>query len=195
MTTPSRYGMHPAVAHRAAIVANMEKKTGRPLEAWIDAVKASGRKTVKERMDWLKVEHQLGRDTAMVIAESTDGVEPYDPEALVAAMFAGPKGALLPLYERVLDMGLALGEDVMAAPCSTYVPLMRKRQFVVMKPTTRTRLDVGFALPGMAPEGRLVEAKGLGSDRITHRIGLESLDAVDAEVQRWLEAAYDLDGK
>lgn len=33
MTTPSRYGMPPAVAHMEAIVANMEKKTGRPLKA------------------------------------------------------------------------------------------------------------------------------------------------------------------
>ncbi|HEY9855938.1 MAG TPA: DUF5655 domain-containing protein [Stenomitos sp.] len=195
MTTPSKYGLHPAVAHMDAIAANMEKKTGRSIDAWIELVKATGLKTVKERIDWLKREHQLGRDTAMVIAEFTDGREPYDPEGMVRAMFQGPKSALLPNYERLLDRGLALGSDVMAAPCSTYVPLMRKRQFVVFKPTTRTRLDVGFALPGVTPEGRLVEAKGLGSDRITHRIGLESVDEIDAEVERWLKAAYEQDRK
>lgn len=195
MKAPSKYGMHPSVAHMQAIVDNMEKKTGRPLDAWIELVKAAGVKTVKERMEWLKKEHQLGRDTAMVIAEHVDGKEPYDPDALAADLFKGPKGALMPLYEKVLDLGLALGSDVIAAPCSTYVPLMRKRQFVVFKPTTRTRLDVGFALPGVAQEGRLVEAKGLGSDRITHRIGLESIEEVDAEVVRWLKAAYEQDGK
>lgn len=195
MTTQSKYGVHPAVAHMEAIAANMEKKTGRSVDAWIDLVKATGLRTVKERIDWLKREHGLGRDTAMVIAEYTDGKEPYDPEAMVAAMFQGPKSALLPIYERLLDLGLALGEDVVAAPCSTYVPLMRKRQFVVFKPTTRTRLDVGFSLPGTAPQGRLVEAKGLGSDRITHRIGLESLDQIDAELEGWLKAAYEQDAK
>lgn len=193
MTMRPKYGIHPAEAHMQAIAANMEKRTGQPIEAWIERVKATGLKTTKERMEWLKREHGLGRDTAMVIAEYTDGKEPYDAEQLVEAMFAGPKSALLPLYERLLELGLALGDDVVAAPCSTYVPLMRKRQFVVIKPTTRTRLDVGFALPGLEVGGRLVAAKGLGSDRITHRIGLESVDEVDAEVERWLRAAYEQD--
>lgn len=193
MTTKPKYGIHPAEAHMQAIAANMEKKTGKPIEAWIELVKATGLTSTKERMDWLKREHRLGRDTAMVIAEYTDGKEPYDAEKLVAAMFQGPKSGLLPIYERLLDLGLALGDDVVAAPCSTYVPLMRKRQFVVIKPTTRTRLDVGFALPGVPAGGRLVEAKGLGSDRITHRIGLEAVDQVDADVERWLQVAYEQD--
>ncbi len=195
MTTQSKYGVHPSESHIQAIASNLEKKTGRSLEAWIELVKATGLGTEKDRMAWLKSEHGLGRDTAMVIALHVDGREPYDAEALVAAMYAGPKRDLLPIYERVLEMGLAVAKDVVAAPCSTYVPLMRKRQFVVIKPTTRTRIDVGFALPGLEPGGRLVAAKGLGSDKITHRIGLESLADVDAEVERWLKAAYELDAK
>jgi hypothetical protein len=29
--------------------------------------------------------------------------------------------------------------------------------------------------------------------RITHRIGLKSVDEIDAEVKKWLKAAYELD--
>jgi hypothetical protein len=33
----------------------------------------------------------------------------------------------------------------------------------------------------------------MGSDRITHRIKIESTQSIDAEVNRWLEEAYTRD--
>lgn len=187
------YSVHPAVAHMQAIADNLPKKTGKSLQEWIALVEAEGPAGEKERMAWLKAEHQLGRDTAMTILEFAAGRQDYDPEALVEAMFAGPKAALAPLYARLMELGLSLGEDVKAAPCSTYVPLSRKRQFAVIKPTTRTRVDLGLALVDVAPSGRMAIAKGLGGARITHGIGISSLEDIDEEVVRWLKAAYDQD--
>jgi hypothetical protein len=189
----SIYGVHAAVTHMQAIAGNLPKKTGKSLDEWIALVKASGASTVKERMAWLKAEHGLGRDTAMVIAEYTDGVPAYAPEQLVAEMYAGPKAGLLPIYEAVLAIAAGLGAEVKATPCSTYVPLLRKRTFAVIKPTTRTRVDLGLALPGVEAQGRLGLAKNLGSDRITHVIGLSGPQDVNAEVTRWLAAAYEAD--
>ena len=46
----------------------------------------------------------------------------------------------------------------------------------------------------MKASGRLVETGGFEKkDRITHRIQIESLARVDAEVKKWLKYAYDLD--
>jgi hypothetical protein len=42
---------------------------------------------------------------------------------LVTQMFAGKKAGLLPLYEKLLECGLGLGEDVKACPGKTIVPL------------------------------------------------------------------------
>jgi hypothetical protein len=43
---------------------------------------------------------------------------------------------------------------------------------------------------------RLVETGGLAKqDRITHRIELKTAGAIDLDVEKWLQIAYDLDGK
>ncbi len=185
------YGAHASVQHMAAIAANLPAKTGKSLEDWKRLVETEGPATTKERLEWLKSEHGLGRDTAMTIVEITEGRGNPDPDALVDAMLAGPKAGLRPLYEEILTFALSLGEDVSATPCSTYVPLLRKHTFATIKPTTRTRIDLSLALPGVEPTDRLKEAKGTGSGRITHVLGLSSLADLDDEVKGWLRQAYE----
>lgn len=77
------------------------------------------------------------------------------------------------------------------------VPFYRNHVFAQIKPTTNTRVDLGFALThhkGKLPK-RLIDTRGLAKkDRITHRIELTSLDQIDDEVKEWLKAAYELDG-
>jgi hypothetical protein len=76
------------------------------------------------------------------------------------------------------------------------VPLYREHVFAQIKPTTNSRIDLGFALThykGKLPK-RLMDTGGLArKDRITHRIELTSTAQIDAEVKKWLKAAYDLD--
>ncbi len=62
------------------------------------------------------------------------------------------------------------------------------------EPATTSRIGLGFALDSMKAAGRLVETGGFEKkDRIIHRIPIESLSGVDAEVKKWLKYAYDLD--
>jgi hypothetical protein len=70
----------------------------------------------------------------------------------------------------------------------------RNHVFAQIKPTTRTRIDLGFALGPRKPEGRLIDTGGYAKkDRITHRIPISSLPEIDGEVNRWLRLAYDDD--
>jgi len=109
-------------------------------------------------------------------------------------MFGGPKAALRPLYDELLQLGLGLGKDVKACPCQTIVPLYRNHVFAQIKPATRTRIDLGFALGARKAEGRLLDTGGYAKkDRITHRIPLESVADIDNEVKRWLKIAYEED--
>ncbi len=124
---------------------------------------------------------------------STEAQE-YDPEALVEAMFAGSKAALRPLYEKLLKIGLAIGKESKACPCKTIVPLYRRHVFAQIKPTTNTRLDLGLALKTTTTPARLIDTGGkTKGDRITHRIPIETMKDIDAEVKHWLRVAYLLD--
>jgi len=201
----SLYGVHPGVAMMQKWVGELKGKSGRTVDEWIALVKKEGPKDEKSRREWLKSKHKLGTNSAWWIAERAEGrgSEDSDPEDYLKAavqhveqQYAGPKEKLRPIYDVLLEMGKALGPDVRACPCKTIVPLYRQHVFAQIKPTTNTRVDVGFALThykGKLPK-RLIATGGLAKkDRITHRIELKSTNEIDAEVQKWLKTAYELD--
>jgi len=198
--TTSLYSVHPSVEFVENWKEGLKEKTGRSLAAWLTLVKKTGPAGEKERTEWLKREHRLGTWSAVWIAERScgkdsdmDSPETYlkAVERYVNTMFRGPNSPVRPLYDELLRLALSLGEDVKACPCKTMVPLYRNHVFAQIKPGTRTRVDIGFALGARKREGRLIETGGFAKkDRITHRIGIEALDQIDAEVTRWLKVAY-----
>jgi hypothetical protein len=70
--------------------------------------------------------------------------------------------------------------------------------FLLIKPTTNTRIDLGVALAhhkGKLPK-REIDTGGLAKKhRITQRIELKSVAEIDAGVKRWRKMAYELDAK
>ena len=206
MSTPRKksiYSVHPGVFMTQKWMAGLKQKTGRSLEEWVALIKKSGPKGEKERRAWLKEKHGLGTNVAMGIAERAEGKgrEFGDPDSYLAnaerdveKMFSGGKASLRPLYDALLKLGLKTGKDAKACPCSTIVPLYRNHVFAQIKPTTQTRIDMGFALGDLKPEGRLIDTGGFAKkDRITHRIPITSMDDIDDEVKHWLKVAYDRD--
>ena len=183
--------------------ASLQEKTGRSLEEWLKLLRKSGPPTEKERRAWLKSQHGLGMNYAgWIVAraggESDDFSSPEAylcaAERYVAAMFSGGKAGLRPIYEALLKLGLGLGKDVKACPCQTMVPLYRNHVFAQIKPTTLTRIDLGFALGARPATGRLIDTGGFAKkDRITHRIPISSLAEIDDEVKEWLRTAFEED--
>ncbi len=201
--TKSLYDVHPAVRTVQEWIASLKEKTGRSLDEWLDLVQKSGLSTAKERREWLKAEYQLGTNSAWWIADRAEGkgTEDGDPEAyLVAAagyvttMYAGAKAGLRPLHEQIVKLARKLGKDVKVCPCQTIVPLYRNHVFSQIKPTTRTRIELGFALGDTPETGRLIDTGGFAKkDRITHRVPIMTLEDIGDEVVRWLKVAYDRD--
>ena len=178
------------------IAAGLREKTGKSVEQWSRAVKKAGLDTRKERVAWLMREHGIGRVAANLIAAAAEGksVSYDDPAALVDRMFSGPKAELRPVYDAMVRLGQSLGRDVTVQACRTQVTLRRKRQFAWIKPSTRTRLDLGLALGELKPAGRLLPVAGTNhADRVRLRVALGSPADIDGEVRRWLQKAYDLD--
>lgn len=83
--------------------------------------------------------------------------------------------------------------EVRTNVCKTYVSIMRKRQFAVIQPTTKSRVDLGLVLPDVKPSGRLQRATSVGGGRVTHRVELLSPEQIDDEVIGWLKLAYEAD--
>ncbi len=199
----SIYGVHPGVAMTVKWIGELKQKTGRTLEDWLKLTKKEGPLTEKERREWLKESYGLGTNSAGWLAERSfgKGEEVGDPDVYLSAaedyvekMFAGKKAGLRPLYDKLLQIGLKTGKDVKACPCQTIVPLYRNHVFAQIKPTTQTRIDLGFALGDMTTPKRLIDTGGYQKkDRITRRIEITSLKDIDDDVKHWLKVAYDRD--
>jgi hypothetical protein len=207
-TVPGRksiYSVHPGVLMTQKWIGELKQKTGRSLEEWLAHIKKAGPKDETARRTWLKEKHGLGTNTAWWLAERAEGkgAESGDPDLYlesaerdVEKMYSGGKAHLRPLYNALLKLGLKTGKEAKACPCQTIVPLYRNHVFAQIKPTTQTRIDMGFALGDMKPTGRLIDTGGFAKkDRITHRIPITSMEDIDDEVKHWLKVAYDRDSK
>ena len=173
----------------ATFARNIEAQTGVSVSAWTERLRASGLARHGQMLAWLKGEHGLSHGHANFLAKTALAPRPDAGGDAVAHLFAGDKAALRPLYDAVVAAALALGPDVEIAPKKANVSLRRAKQFALLQPTTKTRLDLGLILKGREPAGRL-EASGSFNAMFTHRVKLGVVAEVDDEVRGWLAEAY-----
>ncbi|MDO1558085.1 DUF4287 domain-containing protein [Brevundimonas sp. 2R-24] len=178
-------------AELATMIANLEAKTGLTLDGWTALVRTRGPEKHGQIVAWLKSEHGLGHGYANLVAHKALGSDAgsQGEDDLLAAMFAGPKAAMRPVYDRVLAVLDGL-EGVELAPKKGYVSFRRSKQFGLGQPSTKDRFDLGLNLKGVEPEGRL-EAAGSWNAMVTHRVRLGSAEEVDAQVAGWLTQAWE----
>jgi predicted transport protein len=175
----------------ASMIANFKEKTGKTLEQWLKVTAKAGLAKHGEIVKLLKGEHGMGHGFANLVAARTleAGAPAAGGDDLLAAQYAGPKADMKAVYDAVEKAARALGKDVIVRPLKTYVTLRRGKQFAIVKPSTKTRVDVGFNLKGVDPAGKLLPSGSLGS-MVTHRMELTSPKDVNAEFKRWLKQAY-----
>ena len=81
------------------------------------------------------------------------------------------------------------GDDVELAPKNAYVSLRRAKQFAIIQPSTKTRINLGLNLKDVTPGDVLIDGykwNGMCSNRIE----LFSVNDVNDEVVKWLKKAY-----
>jgi Domain of unknown function (DUF4287)/Domain of unknown function (DUF5655) len=176
----------------ATMKRNLEEKTGKSFDTWVALARKKNFAKHGEIVAWLKSEHALGHGYANSIALGARQVGDAAPAAddLVAAQYAGAKAGLKPVHDAIVKMVRAFGSDVEISPKKTCVSLRRNKQFALFQPSTATRVDVGINLKGVAPKGRL-EAAGSFNAMVSHRVRIENLNEVDAELKAWLKEAYE----
>lgn len=175
-----------------SMIENLKAKTGKSLNDWVKIANSAGLAKHAEIVKFLKEKHGLGHGYANLVTHEALGAamsKPAEGDDLVAAMFAADKAGLKPIYDKLLAAIQKLGPDVEVSPKKTYVSLRRKKQFALIQPTTKTRLDVGIQLKGEKPTARL-EASGSFNAMVSHRVRVEKAADVDAELLGWLKAAY-----
>ena len=177
----------------AAMIANLPEKTGKTLAQWFRLLDKAALAKHGQMVGLLKREHSVTHGFAHLITheyrnrETPADTAPADP---VAQQYAGPKTGLRPIYDAVIAAVSAFGKDLEIAPKKTYVSLRRNKQFALVQPSTRTRVDIGINLKGK-PAGDRLEASGSFNAMVSHRVRVTDPAEVDAELKAWLREAFD----
>jgi Domain of unknown function (DUF5655)/Domain of unknown function (DUF4287) len=184
-----------------AQIRNIEQQYGKSLNEWIAIVKENGLTKHTDMVAMLKSQYGMSHGSAhrvalkareadaasIVKAAEASGRDP------VAELYSGKKAGLKPLHDALMTAITTFGDDIELAPKKGYVSLRRKKQFAMIQPTTATRIDVGLILKDVPVTERL-EAAASFNALFTHRVRVNAINDVDAQLVAWLKQAYDLAG-
>lgn len=169
------------------MINNMPEKTGKKLEEWLRILQIENIEKHAVAVKFLKTEYGVTHGFAnTIVTLSKEKNEPS--EDLVVNQYAG-KELLKPMYDLLISTVENFGSDVVITPKKGSVSLIRKKQFALIKPSTKTRIDLGLKLKDINVQSRLGDSGPFGT-MCTHRIQLNSIADIDEEVVKWLLMAY-----
>lgn len=176
-------------------IANIEKNTGKKLEQWIAIVNKSGFAKHGELIKFLKEKHGFTHGNANVIvhfAKQSHAGAAENSDDLVTEQFKD-KEKLKPWDDKIMAEVNKFGKDVELAPKKAYVSLRRKKQFAIIQPSTKDRLDIGLNIKGVEPSGIVEDGKKWNA-MCTHRIRVEDAKVVNKDLISWIKKAYEQAG-
>ena len=171
------------------MINNMPEKTGKSLEQCKKILNEKAFLKHSEGVNFLKKEHGVTHGFANTIVTLSKS-QNDSPDDLVTEQYKGKEG-LFPIYEKLISLVKGFGNDVTITPKKTSVSIIRKRQFVLIKPATKTRIDLGLKLPNKPTTDRLGNSGPFGT-MCTHRVQITTEDEVNAELIAWIKEAYEL---
>ena len=173
------------------MINNMPEKTGKSLAEWKKILKTKAFAKHSEGVKFLKSEHGVTHGFANTIV-TLSKEENRSDEDLVTNQYTG-KEALVPIYEQLLKTVKKFGSDVVITPKKTSVSIIRKKQFALIKPATKTRIDLGLKIKDKPTTDRLENSGPFGT-MCTHRVRITATDDINKELISWLQEAYEKAG-
>ena len=169
------------------MINNMPEKTGKKLDEWLQILHKENIEKHSIAVKFLKTEYGLTHGFANTIV-TLSKEKNESSEDLVVNQYKGNE-LLKPIYDLLISTVEQFGSDVVITPKKGSVSIIRKKQFALIKPATKTRIDLGLKLKDIDVQSRLEDSGPFGT-MCTHRIQLNSIADVDAEVIKWLSMAY-----
>jgi hypothetical protein len=134
---------------------NLEEKTGKNLDQWIQIVNNSQVTKHKEIIVYLKSEYGLTYGYANLIAlkyrESKEG-KPATGISLVDTQYSGKKSDLRPIYNAIIEGVTSFGKDVAIAPKKAYVSLRHINNLRLSSPQRKLGLMLASTLKELNQE-------------------------------------------
>ena len=170
------------------MISNMPEKTGKSLGEWKIILQEKSFSKHSEGVKYLKTEHNVTHGFANTIVTLSND-ENKSEEDLVVIQYKG-KENLTPIYKELISFIKTLGTDITITPKKGSVSIIRKRQFILIKPATKTRIDLGFKLKDKPTTSRLENSGPFGT-MCSHRVQISEIKEMDNELKEWIKEAYE----
>lgn len=177
---------------------NIQTRSGKTLNQLNAIIRKSGLTKHGAIRDMLKRELGLGHGDANTLvhfylksdgtrAAEAKGAAPAADEVL-AEIYSGSKADLRPIHDKVLA-GIGKFGEFEIAPKKGYVSLRRKKQFAMVGPASKGRVEVGLNMKDIQGAERLVAQAPGGMCQ--YKVYLTAATEVDKELMAWIKQAYD----
>ncbi|PKN99413.1 MAG: DUF4287 domain-containing protein [Chloroflexi bacterium HGW-Chloroflexi-4] len=179
---------------RETQLANIQNKTGKNLDQVRTIISESGLTKHGEIRQMLidKLGLGFGDATQLVhFAQNSDGQSAAEaaglsmPEILIE-IYSDAKIGLKPIHEKLIAEMDKFGTYT-ATPKKGYISYRQKRQFAMIGPGTKGRLEIGLNMKGLEGTDRLL----LQTNNLMcqYKVFISNMDEIDAELINWLQVA------
>lgn len=178
---------------------NIQTKTGKSLDELAALIKQSGLTKHSEIREMLMRDLGLGHgdaNTLVHVALQSDGQRAAETQGLsledvVSEIYAGAKAPLRPIHDQLMAAIDQFGSFEIV-PKKGYISLRRKKQFAMITPATKTRVEVGLNMKGLEATERLQAMPAGGM--CNYKVNVTEAGQVDEELVAWVKQAYDSAG-
>jgi hypothetical protein len=178
---------------------NIESKTGKSLSQLRALVEQSGLSRHGEIRQMLISKLGLGYGDANALAQFAlqaggDSAAPaknVSTDAVIEALYADREPPLRSIHDRLMAVIQQFGPYEIA-PKKGYVSLRRKRQFAMIGPASKGRVEVGLNMKGVEATARLLSQPAGGMCQ--YKVYLTTVAEVDKDLIGWMKQAYDGSG-
>lgn len=179
-------------------IRNIQTRTGKSLDELYALIRASGLAKHGEIRDMLKRDLGMGHGDANTLVHTY--VQSTTPAAaagsaptgdVLAEIYSDAKAHLRPIHDELMAAIERFGEFEVA-PKKGYVSLRRKKQFAMIGPATKTRVEVGLNMKGFEATSRLIALPPGGMCQ--YKVHVTSAAEVNPELVAWIRQAYDSAG-
>lgn len=169
----------------------LQEKTGKSLNEWVQLVRAENFEKHGQIMNWLKSDYGFTHGYANFVAlkARVSDAASYSDNDLLKMQYEG-KENLKSIYDNLKAEILKFGNDIQFVPKKANVSVRRKKQFALIQPSTKKRVDLGLKLKNIEKSGKLQGSGSFGS-MCTHSVKLEAVGEIDSEIVNWIKLAYD----
>jgi hypothetical protein len=181
---------------------NIQAKTGKTLDELFAFIGKSGLTRHGEILAMLKRDLGMGHGDANRLAliylqtraapaaEASVAAGAIDAEAgsVENELYGGAKAGLWPIHQALMA---AIGElgPFEIAPKKGYLSLRRKKQFAMVGPAAKMRVELGLNMKGITATERLIQLPPGGMCQ--YKVYVATTDEVDRELIAWIRRAYE----